>query len=95
MNRLKNIVSSNHICIDELMSAWRPRKTKTGGLPNLTYVRRKPEPLGSEFKVASCSRSKVFLNLEIQRGAVGMRDSRYQRQLGATAACTIRLADEW
>ena len=95
LNRLRCIASSNHVCIDELMSAWRPRKTKTGGLPNLTYVSRKPEPLGSEFKVASCSRSKVMLHLEIQRGAEGMKNSRYQRQLGAMAACTVRLADEW
>ena len=95
LNRLRCIASSNHVCVDELMSAWRPRKTKTGGLPNLTYVRRKPEPLGSEFKVSSCTRSKVMLNLEIQRGAEGMRNSRYQRQLGATAACTVRLAEEW
>jgi len=31
---------------DESMSAWCPRKTKTGGLPNISYVIRKPEPLG-------------------------------------------------
>ena len=31
---------------DESMSAWCPRKTKTGGLPNISYVIQKPEPLG-------------------------------------------------
>jgi hypothetical protein len=32
---------------DELMSAWCPRKTKTGGLPNISFIMRKPEPLGT------------------------------------------------
>ena len=31
---------------DESMSAWCPQKTKCGGLPNISYVIRKPEPLG-------------------------------------------------
>jgi hypothetical protein len=34
---------------DESMSAWCPRKSKTGGLPNIFYVIRKPEPLGKFF----------------------------------------------
>jgi hypothetical protein len=32
---------------DESMSAWCPRKTKTGGLPNISFIMRKPEPLGT------------------------------------------------
>jgi hypothetical protein len=28
------------------MFAWCPRKTKTGGLPNISFIMRKPEPLG-------------------------------------------------
>jgi hypothetical protein len=28
------------------MSAWRPRKTALGGLPNISFIARKPEPLG-------------------------------------------------
>ncbi len=31
---------------DESMSAYRPRTTKLGGLPNISFVLRKPEPLG-------------------------------------------------
>ena len=77
------------------MSAWRFRKTKTGGLPNLTSLPRKPEPLGTEFKCVTCSRSNVMLNLEIQRGKEGMKETRYHRDLGATAACTLCLGEEW
>ena len=32
--------------IDESMCAYRPRTTATGGLPNISFVKRKPEPLG-------------------------------------------------
>lgn len=34
------------VCADESMSAWRPRTTALGGLPNISFVVRKPEPLG-------------------------------------------------
>ena len=39
--------------LDESMSAWRPRTSKCGGLPHISYVIRKPEPLGTEFKAAA------------------------------------------
>ena len=33
-----------HIAVlDECMSAFKPRTTKTGGLPNISYVFRKPK----------------------------------------------------
>ena len=32
--------------IDEIRSAWWPRKTALGGLPNISEIKRKPEPLG-------------------------------------------------
>jgi hypothetical protein len=35
--------------VDESMSAWCPRKTKTGGLPNISFILRKPEPLGKVY----------------------------------------------
>ena len=94
LNRLTHLVSSNHISMDELMSAWRPRTTKTGGLPNITFILRKPEPLGTEFKCAGCSAAKFMMFLEIQRGKEAMKLQRYNRELGATAACTLRLSEE-
>ena len=50
-NQKKNIASSVFKVLDESMSAWVPRTTATGGLPNISYILRKPEPLGTEFKV--------------------------------------------
>jgi len=32
--------------VDESMCAYRPRTTSTGGLPNISFIKRKPEPLG-------------------------------------------------
>ena len=59
--------------MDELMSAWKPRNTKTGDLPNITYILQKPEPLGSEFKCSACTRAKFMMYLEIQRGKDEMK----------------------
>eukprot|EP00957_Ditylum_brightwellii_P075139 5710163-Ditylum_brightwellii.AAC.1 len=36
--------------LDESMSVWRPQTTKTRHLPNISFIERKPEPLGTEFK---------------------------------------------
>lgn len=47
-----NEIRRNELCcslwvsVDETMSAWKPRKTATGGLPNISFIVRKPEPLG-------------------------------------------------
>ena len=56
------IRASNWKVEDESMSAWCPRKTKTGGLPNISYVMRKPEPLGNFF-VCLCVCVLLFYNL--------------------------------
>ena len=93
-NRLELLIPSNHLCIDECMSAWRPRKTDTGKLPNLTHIPRKPEPLGSEFKCTACSQTGCMLNLEIQKGKEAMKSMEHNRALGSTAGCTLRLAQE-
>jgi hypothetical protein len=34
------------VCADESMSAWRPWTTALEGLPNISFVAQKPEPLG-------------------------------------------------
>ena len=80
---------------DEAMSAYCPRTTASGNLPHLSNIQRKPEPLGTEYKVTSCSATKMCIHLEIQRGKVGMADNRlaeYASSLGATVACSKRMA---
>lgn len=38
------------LLLDESMSGWRPKTSKLGGLPNMTYEPRKPVPLGTQLK---------------------------------------------
>ena len=45
--RATKVISSHWISADESMCAWRPRTTALGGLPNISFVVRKPEPLGT------------------------------------------------
>ena len=79
--------------LDESMSAWRPRTTKTGGLPHISWIQRKPEPLGTEFKTVACSKTGMMLHLEIQEGKDAMGKKEYSSEFGGTAACTFRLVD--
>ena len=58
-NRKKNIASSIDIVLDESMSPFRPRTTSSSLLPNLSFIFRKPKPLGIELKV----RSPLFQNI--------------------------------
>ena len=69
-NQIRNniITSSCTKVLDETMSAWRPRTSKNGGLPNISYIERKPEPLGTEFKTSCCPVTGVMTRMEIQRG---------------------------
>jgi hypothetical protein len=50
-NRNENFAASSTQTHDESMSAFRPRTTPTSLLPNISFILRKPEPLGTEFKV--------------------------------------------
>ena len=61
------------LVLDESMCTWRPRTTKRGGLPHLTYEMRKPESLGTEFKSTACETTGCLLSLEIMRGCESMK----------------------
>ena len=87
----KNIAASFLKVEDESMSAIRFRTTAKGNLSHLSYIFRKPEPLGTEFKTVACSVTGALLLVEVQRGKEGINDSRYQQELGATVACTNRM----
>ena len=71
------------------MLLFANRATKTGDLPNLSFVKHKPEPLGTEFKNIVDGMTGAMLWLEIQEGKVQMPTKEHQR-LGPTAACVVR-----
>ena len=58
------------------------------------YILRNPEPLGIEFKTVVYYVTGALLFIEVQKGKEGMKDSRHQQELGATAACTKRMMEE-
>ena len=49
--RSNRVLSAFWMIVDETMSAWRPRISPTGNLPNISYIFRKPEPLGEPLVV--------------------------------------------
>ena len=65
------------------------RTTKTGKLPNTSYIHRRPEPLGIEFKCVVDDFSGIKLWMEIQEGKERMKMKEFSN-LGGTAACSIR-----
>ena len=50
LNRSKTVASSRTKTLDESMSAYRPQTAKTGNLPNISFILRKPKNLGTELK---------------------------------------------
>ena len=90
-NRKHTIKPSLLKVFDESMSAFRPRTSRFGNLPHLSCIDRKPEPLGTEFKVANSSAIGIGLYLEIQRGRVAMSTAEFVPDMKKTAACCCRM----
>jgi hypothetical protein len=53
-NRSRMIAASIRKILDETMLAFQPQTTALGGLPFLSFILRKPKPLGTEGKVMGC-----------------------------------------
>ena len=54
-NRARKIAASYCKVHNESMSAFKPRTMQTGGLPFLSFILRKPKPIGTELKVTACT----------------------------------------
>ncbi|KAL3908548.1 MAG: hypothetical protein SGILL_008440 [Bacillariaceae sp.] len=93
-NRKTNFQASDRLTLDESMSPLRPRQTKSANLPAISYVQRKPKPLGTELKCVADVSSGVMLHLEIQRGKKGMQNAKYSKALGGTSSCTLRMVEQ-
>lgn len=89
-NRRRTIIRSAVLTIDESMSSWNPQTSKYGGLPNISFVKRKPKPLGTEFKDVCDGCHGVMLFLEIQEGKDRMREKTFRLELGGLAATAMR-----
>ena len=60
-NRYRTIAASRDKVFDETMCPHKPRTTKTGHLPNISFVKRKPKPLGTEWKNVACCVTGEFI----------------------------------
>jgi hypothetical protein len=49
-NRATCLHTDGDSTLDESMCAYHPRLDLLGGLPNVSFVKRKPKPLMTEFK---------------------------------------------
>ena len=78
-NRQRNIAMSIFKVMDESMSAFSPQTTKSGNLPHLSFVKRKPEPLGTEIKTVMCCLLCMFLTMNVcrKKGDTAGEESEY------------------
>ena len=85
------------ITADETMVAWRGQKgiLNITKCPHLSWVPRKPEPLGVELKTVGDALSGIMLRIEICEGKEPMKAKKYSAEYGATTACTMRLFEPW
>ena len=91
-NRLRTVHMSEVIVPDEAMSPFRPRTTADGGLAHISFIDRKPKPMGTEFKCVADGHHGLMLYLEIQEGAAAMALKRYRDEVAPASATGIRMA---
>ena len=93
--RRKKVRTSNVRVADESMSAFRPRTTKHGNLPHLSFIKRKPEDLGTELKTAACPELGIMEYIEIQRSKNDThgREFSTESMKRVTTACCMRIAN--
>jgi hypothetical protein len=90
--RKREINVGSCITPDEMMFAWKG-KSGFGGLPHLSFIKRKPEPLGTELKSTCEGTMGICVHIEIQKGKLAMSRKKYCNTYSATTACTVRLCD--
>jgi hypothetical protein len=97
--RQEVVILSEVLTPDETMSPMCPRSTSHGAgegkLPHYSFIPRKPEPHGTEFKTVCDGRSGVMLYMEIQEKAEDMALKRFRTGpagMGGNSACGMRLA---
>ena len=88
--RLREIKIGSCVTPDEMMLEWKG-KSGFGGLPHLSYIKRKPKPLGTELKSVCEGTMGICIHIEIQKGKLAMARKKFHREFGATTACTVRL----
>jgi hypothetical protein len=76
---------------DESMIQWTGASGPPTGMPNMSYVPRKPVPLGCEVKCVADGTSGVMMYIELQEGKTRMMRLRCADEYSATVATTLRM----
>ena len=76
-DKRKNLVSCVLLMLDESMSGWRPKTTKTGGAPNITYEPRKPVPLGHMLRNGCEALTGIIVHQDVQQLVEHQRAKRW------------------
>jgi hypothetical protein len=92
--RLREIVAGSCVTPDEMMLEWKG-KAGFGGLPHLSFIKRKPQPLGTELKSLCEGTMGICLFIEVQKGKLRMARKKWVPTFGATTACTLRLLENF
>jgi hypothetical protein len=92
-NRATRLHTDGDSTLDESMCAYQAHFDKLGGLPNVSFIKRKPKPLGTEFKTICDTETGVMKLMEIHEVKYAMRVNSNSLEYGATSVCSIRLAD--
>ena len=77
---------------DETMFSWTG-KVGVNGMPHLSFVPRKPEPLGAELKTVCDGSAGVMLHMEVCEGTTRMARKKYVGEEKASTACTLRMLE--
>ena len=66
-----------YLILDESMSGWRPKTSKTGGLPNISHEPRKPVPLGTMLRNAAKCVTGIFVHHDIVKDPTAQWQKKY------------------
>ncbi len=73
----RDLLMTVYLLLDESMSAWRPKMSKTDGLPNITFEPRKPKPLGTMFENGVEATMGIMVMQDVVEGADSQRMKKY------------------
>ena len=63
-------------------------------MPHISVLPLKPEPIAAEMKCVADVMTEIMLFLEMMEGKERMAKRRHHADLGATAACSVRLMED-
>ena len=76
-SKRQRLIKTVLMLVDESMSGWRPKTSKTGGLPNITHEPRKPVDLGTMLRDGVECITGIFVYHDIVQAPTQMWEKKY------------------